>query len=139
MKRYSHRNEEVNIDDFIDLLVSLSGAICFKSPRQEEIYFKYTSETVICFKYLYKCCTKVDPFPQEKKREYKKTLPWFFRPLAWVLCVVSMTVSLFFLWAYGIMFGNEKTTQWLTALLSSIFSSVLITQPVKVEPYREEY
>lgn len=39
---------------------------------------------------------------------------------------------MFFLWAYGISFGDEKTSKWLSSLLISFVSSVLVTQPLKV-------
>ena len=41
------------------------------------------------------------------------SLPWPFRILAWVLCVGLTGTSVFFVWAYGISFGNDKTYQWL--------------------------
>ncbi|XP_064091678.1 uncharacterized protein LOC135205258 [Macrobrachium nipponense] len=72
---------------------------------------------------------------QEKslsRRKRKLTLPWWCVIIAWVLCAISIMVAVFFLWAYGIQFGNEKATKWLTALISSIFSSVLFTQPIKI-------
>ncbi|KAF0300768.1 Polycystic kidney disease protein 1-like 2 [Amphibalanus amphitrite] len=52
--------------------------------------------------------------------------------IAWFLTFASMGASIFFLWAYGITFGNEKTTKWLTSLMISFISSVLLTQPIKV-------
>jgi hypothetical protein len=54
------------------------------------------------------------------------------RYIAWLLIVISMGASIFFLFAYGITFGNEKTTKWLTSLIISFFTSVLFTQPIKV-------
>ncbi|KAK4290976.1 hypothetical protein Pmani_036170 [Petrolisthes manimaculis] len=65
-------------------------------------------------------------------RRRKLSLPWWFVLVAWFLCAVSIGTAVFFLWAYGIQFGNAKVTKWLTALLSSIVSSVLFTQPVKI-------
>ncbi|KAK4295075.1 hypothetical protein Pmani_032339 [Petrolisthes manimaculis] len=65
-------------------------------------------------------------------RRRKFSLPWWFVLVAWFLCAVSIGTAVFFLWAYGIQFGNAKVTKWLTALLSSIVSSVLFTQPVKI-------
>ncbi|KAG7154293.1 Polycystic kidney disease protein 1-like 2-like 4, partial [Homarus americanus] len=74
----------------------------------------------------------VDSHDTKLKRKKKLTLPWWCVIIAWVLCAISIAVAVFFLWAYGIQFGNEKATKWLTALISSIFSSVLFTQPVKI-------
>lgn len=59
-------------------------------------------------------------------------LPWWCRYLAWFLCIASIVVSIFFLWAYAIQFGEEKTRKWITSLFVSIFTSILITQPIKI-------
>ncbi|RWS14806.1 polycystic kidney disease protein 1-like protein 2-like protein [Dinothrombium tinctorium] len=66
------------------------------------------------------------------KKKRKFMFPWWCRYIAWTLCVLSILVSIFFLWAYGIQFGDEKTRKWLTSLIISFFSSILITQPMKV-------
>ena len=34
--------------------------------------------------------------------------------------------------AYGLQFGNDVTYQWMVALISSFFCSILLTQPIKV-------
>ncbi|GIY80635.1 polycystic kidney disease protein 1-like 2 [Caerostris extrusa] len=44
----------------------------------------------------------------------------------------SIGASLFFMWAYGIAFGDEKTSKWLSSLVISFISSVLVTQPIKI-------
>jgi polycystin 1L2 len=59
-------------------------------------------------------------------------LPWYCRYIAWALCALSILVSIFFLWAYGIQFGDEKTRKWITSLIISFFASILVTQPIKV-------
>ncbi|KAF2356143.1 PLAT/LH2 domain, partial [Trinorchestia longiramus] len=41
---------------------------------------------------------------KKDKRKLRSSLPWYFRYIAWALCVVCIVVSVFFLWAYGIMF-----------------------------------
>ncbi|CAG0905453.1 unnamed protein product [Darwinula stevensoni] len=65
-------------------------------------------------------------------RKKKCTLPWWFQIIAWLLVVACIGVSVFFLWAYGITFGNDKTTKWVTSLVTSFFSSILLVQPIKV-------
>ncbi|XP_023236367.1 uncharacterized protein LOC111635594 [Centruroides sculpturatus] len=66
------------------------------------------------------------------KRKRKFTLPWWCVVFGWFFVFASIGVSIFFLWAYGIQFGNVKTSKWLTALVISFFSSVLLTQPIKI-------
>lgn len=67
-----------------------------------------------------------------KKKANRMTLPYFCRYLAWFLCALCIVVSIFFLWAYGIQFGDEKTRKWITSLIVSFFASILVTQPIKV-------
>ncbi|KAG1670785.1 Location of vulva defective 1 [Nymphon striatum] len=59
-------------------------------------------------------------------------LPWWCRNIAWLLVFVTITGSLFIVWAYGITFGNEKTSKWLTSIVVSVLASITFTQPVKV-------
>jgi hypothetical protein len=66
------------------------------------------------------------------KKKSKLMLPWYCRYIAWALCALSILVSIFFLWAYGIQFGDEKTRKWITSLIISFFASILVTQPIKV-------
>ena len=60
------------------------------------------------------------------------TLPWWSLFLIYGLCLISMILSIFFIVARGIEFGDFKAQQWLTSILSGLFSSVLLTQPLKV-------
>ncbi|CAG0900605.1 unnamed protein product [Darwinula stevensoni] len=66
------------------------------------------------------------------KRKKKFLLPWWFRYVAWALVVGAIGTSTFFLAAFGIQFGNEKTRLWVTSVVTSFFSSILIVQPLKV-------
>jgi polycystin 1L2 len=59
-------------------------------------------------------------------------LPWWCTIIAWTLLFIAVSLSVAFVTFYGITFQNEKCTKWLTSLLISFFSSVLLTQPVKV-------
>lgn len=41
-----------------------------------------------------------------KKKKSKLLLPYWCRYIGWALCLLSILVSIFFLWAYGIQFGK---------------------------------
>ena len=43
-----------------------------------------------------------------------------------------MTVSIFFIIIRGIEFGDFKTQQWLTSIVTAFFSSIFLTQPIKI-------
>lgn len=68
----------------------------------------------------------------KKGKSSPKLLPYWCRYIGWFLCIASILVSIFFLWAYGIQFGDDKTRKWVTSLIVSFFASILVTQPVKV-------
>ncbi|CAM1317953.1 Uncharacterised protein g6856 [Pycnogonum litorale] len=68
----------------------------------------------------------------KNKKSKNFTLPWWCVYVAWFLAVLSIGSSVFFLWAYGIQFGNEKTAKWFTSLIISTLCSIFLTQPIKV-------
>ena len=80
--------------------------------------------------------TKTDqPFRLAKKQRQKRhrfSLHWTFRILAWLLCLSAAGASIFFVWAYGVSFGNDKTYQWLVSVLSGIAFDALVVEPFKV-------
>lgn len=67
-----------------------------------------------------------------KKKKQKKTLPWWFIFIAYGLSFLVVSVSALFIIARGIEFGDTKTQKWLTSSIAGFFSSVFLTQPVKV-------
>ncbi|GBN97143.1 Polycystic kidney disease protein 1-like 2, partial [Araneus ventricosus] len=62
----------------------------------------------------------------------KCLLPWWCAYLSWFLVIASVGSSVFFLWAYGLQFGNIRTGKWLTSMVISFLSSVLLTEPLKI-------
>jgi len=52
--------------------------------------------------------------------------------IAWILSFICIAGGSFVVFAYGVTFGNEKSYQWIVSMITSFFSSVLITQPLKV-------
>ena len=67
-----------------------------------------------------------------KKKQSKLTLPWWWIFVAYGLCFILVVISIVFIIARGIEFGDVKTQQWLASIVTSFFSSVLLTQPIKV-------
>ena len=58
--------------------------------------------------------------------------PWWCVFIAYGLSFSLMIPAVFLIIARGIELGDVKTQKWLTSLASSFFSSVLLSQPVKV-------
>ena len=73
---------------------------------------------------------------ERKKCKDKKTVyikfPWWFKIIAYILSFLFAAVSIFFVIVKGIEFGNEKAAKWLTSVVLSFFSSILLTQPIQV-------
>ncbi len=66
------------------------------------------------------------------KPKKRLLLPWPVKYIAWFLCLTIMFTSAFFLWAFAVQFGNDKTRQWFTSMISAFFAGLIILEPVKV-------
>ncbi|XP_078692040.1 polycystin-1-like protein 2 [Branchiostoma floridae x Branchiostoma belcheri] len=69
---------------------------------------------------------------KKKKKKKKFTFPWWGVIVAWILVFLAVGTSTTFVIFYGIQFGNETATKWITSMVVSFSSSVLVTQPIKV-------
>ncbi|CAF1622969.1 unnamed protein product [Adineta ricciae] len=69
---------------------------------------------------------------KQKKRKCSLTFPWWCIFIAYGLCILLVGVSILFIVARGIEFGDEKTQKWLISILTGLFSSILLTQPLKL-------
>ncbi len=69
---------------------------------------------------------------EKKKMKSPLTFPWWFIFIGYGLCAILVGISIFFIIARGIEFGDLKTQQWLTSILSGFFSSIILTQPIKI-------
>ena len=68
----------------------------------------------------------------QKSKKSSFTLPWWWILITYGLCVIFVGISMFFIIARGIEFGDMKSQQWLASILSGFFSSIFLTQPLKV-------
>ena len=64
--------------------------------------------------------------------------PWWCLFIAYGLSLILAVVSIFFIIVRGIEFGDAKIQKWLTSLLSSFFSSIVLVQPLKVGHHQLE-
>ncbi len=60
------------------------------------------------------------------------TFPWWCIFIAYGLSVIIGVISIFFIIIRGIEFGDVKTQQWLISIFTGFFSSVCLTQPLKI-------
>ncbi|XP_059152857.1 polycystin-1-like protein 2 [Physella acuta] len=59
-------------------------------------------------------------------------LPWWCQIVAWVILVLCTIMSVALVTFYGISFQDSTCKKWITSLIISFFTSVFITQPIKV-------
>ncbi|XP_071105701.1 polycystin-1-like [Haliotis cracherodii] len=69
---------------------------------------------------------------EKKKKKKKFEFPWWCRIVGWILLWTLTGVSVAFVTFYGIMFQDEKCKKWITSMLVSFFTSIFVTQPIKV-------
>ncbi|CAF1416666.1 unnamed protein product [Rotaria sordida] len=67
-----------------------------------------------------------------KKKQCELTFSWWCLFIAYGLSFIIIAISIFFIIARGIEFGDLKTRKWLTSVLTGIFSSILLTEPIKI-------
>ncbi|XP_055877058.1 uncharacterized protein LOC106077240 isoform X2 [Biomphalaria glabrata] len=68
--------------------------------------------------------------PKFKKKKFE--FPWYFQIIAWILLWIVTLGSVCMVIFYGISFKDDTCRKWITSLLISFFTSVFITQPLKV-------
>ncbi|XP_038048999.1 polycystin-1-like [Patiria miniata] len=59
-------------------------------------------------------------------------LPHWCVYMAWLIMILSSFTAAFFTVLYSLEWGQEKSCEWLTSMLISLFNSVLVIQPFKV-------
>ncbi len=59
-------------------------------------------------------------------------LPHYFIFFAYAVCYLASAASIFFTLLYSIQWGKETSTEWVIAIITSFFQSVLLLQPIKV-------
>lgn len=69
---------------------------------------------------------------RKRSRKPKKELPWFCRYIAWLLLWMVTLGAAAMVTFYGISFQDDKCKKWITSMLVSFFTSIFITQPIKV-------
>jgi hypothetical protein len=73
----------------------------------------------------------IDAHSHSKKRS-PLTFPWWCLFVAYGLCLILVGVSSLLIIARGIEFGDLKTQKWLASIVTGFFSSISLTQPIKV-------
>ena len=70
---------------------------------------------------------------KNKKKKGPTKFPWWCKILAYILCFIFASVSVFFIVIKGISLGDETVQKWITSTVISLFTSVCVTQPLQVQ------
>ena len=62
----------------------------------------------------------------------RKPWPVIAHICGWIIVLVFIIGGAVLSFAYGLSFGNDQTYQWVVALITAFFVSVLLTQPLMV-------
>ena len=68
----------------------------------------------------------------ENEKPPEGKLPHCFIFFAYALCYLASAASIFFTLLYSIQWGKETSTEWVIAMVTSFFQSLLLIQPIKV-------
>jgi len=115
------------IAELLSFLPSLLLVQFFRRIRSRQQSFSPLHQTL--YRIKPNIAIKIQNIKKEKSR---LTFPWWCLFIAYGLCVILVSISIFFIIVRGIEFGDLKTQQWLTSILSGFFSSILLTQPIKI-------
>ena len=79
--------------------------------------------------------TDVSKGTRPKVISNKKCLPWWLRPIGWLIAIIVVAGSCFMVFSYGITWGEIKSIKWFSSFIVSFIVSILITQWIKVLLY----
>ncbi|KAA0185789.1 hypothetical protein HAZT_HAZT010686 [Hyalella azteca] len=100
--------------------------------KQRELQLQKTGLTWKNASEKSKVITKPGWKAKPKIKPVVKCLPWWTRPLGWIVCVAAMTGSVFMVWSYGITWGEITTVKWFSSFFTTFLVSILISQWLKV-------
>jgi ABC-type multidrug transport system fused ATPase/permease subunit len=66
------------------------------------------------------------------KSIFQFTLPWWFSIIGFIISWSVMLICIFFVIVKGLEYGNKMVEKWIVQFIISIFTSIFITEPLKV-------
>ncbi len=83
---------------------------------------------------LHQTLCKIETHVEIKMKKQKSglTFPWWCLFVVYGLYLILTGISIFFIIVPGIEFDDLKSQKWLTSILTGVFSSILLTKPLKI-------
>jgi hypothetical protein len=129
---------QIGIGIIVDILVFIPSTIlvgCFRRIRQRSSIHQ-VSPTRRALSQLQPIQITIGTVQKRVKKTAAISFPWWCLFIAYGLSFVLAALSIFFIIARGIEFGDVKCQKWLTSLATGFFSSILLSQPIKVCSFR---
>ncbi|CAF4158129.1 unnamed protein product, partial [Adineta steineri] len=123
--------QQIGIGIIVELFILISSVLIVQffrriQPRQQVSRLR---EALYKIQPSRKTSTNVHAITKKKS---SITFPWWCLFIAYGLSMIIIIISIFFIIVRGIEFGDVKTQQWLTSVVTGFFSSVILTQPIKI-------
>jgi hypothetical protein len=115
------------IIEFISLFISLLLVQFFRRIRSRQHRISPLRQA------LYKIKPNFEISDLKKKSQSPLSFPWWCLFIAYGCSIILVGISIFFIIARGIEFGDLKSQKWLASILTGFFSSIFLTQPLKVK------
>lgn len=97
-----------------------------------QFFRRIRSRQQISTLYQIKSSTQMFASNYTVKKKFELKFPWWCLFIAYCLSFLIIVVSIFFIIVRGIEFGDLKTQKWLTSIVTGFFSSIFLTQPIKI-------
>jgi polycystin 1L2 len=120
-------SEQIMIGIIVDLFALIPSILLVQFFRRIRARQQHISP-------LHQALYKIEAHMKIKVRRQKSrlTFPWWCLFVVYGLCLILTGISIFFIIVRGIEFGDLKSQKWLTSILTGLFSSILLTQPLKI-------
>ena len=69
---------------------------------------------------------------QIEEEENRFSLPFWFRYLAWILCMFTAIFTSYWVVLYGLSFGVSVSWSWLRSCVTAVVTSIFLLQPMNV-------
>ncbi len=106
--------------EFLSLIPSLLIVQFFRRIRSRQLLYQIKSSR------------QMFASNNSMKKKFELKFPWWCLFIAYSLSFLIIIVSIFFIIVRGIELGDLKTQKWLTSILTGFFSSIFLTQPIKI-------
>jgi hypothetical protein len=125
---------QIGIGIIVDILIFIPSLILVEFFRrvQEKPSTHQVSPLQLALFQLRPIQMTNDTVQKRMKKKATISFPWWCLFIAYGLSFVLAALSMFFIIARGIEFGDVKCQKWLTSLVTGFFSSILLSQPIKV-------